>query len=964
MSKNMTRKGLAIGAAATLTMSLFSTVPANAAGLLVDGYVSLAPNSTGTSYATLSSEAFDLKSNVVGSLAGTNDKNLKFLIEDPDELIAIDVDSDGTLNAPATEAAGVAFDGATSSKTGSILTFGTGAGNGIGGLEVGDAIHVTTAATAGVPVGYYTVLTVAADAFTFDTGSAVALDHTTDPVYKIGDADDLDSRELLAAVGEADADTHFGTASIPAVTGETDGRNADGSFVVDTETNSNANDRVLRLVNTDATETTTVKVTAWVDDNDDNDIDSTEYVSPTRSVTFYKTSDLTVTTTLVTPVIGDATISGTISITPALNGAQIRTTSTAGVWVRNTLQSGTNNNGANTVTWNTTTLVWDVVLTDDNQVEVGTFTAKAEIADAATGNTASVLVSTREAADTQLLSVADADQTGFKNKDAGTASTANVRKGKSATLVITAYDGDQDTAGTAVVAGKTVNVVLSGATTTTDWTINSVKVLDNAASGTKQYVTDANGQITLEISSTSGANADAITVEARPEGLTGAAAAKATLTWATASYDIVDLHAPANGAARNVVEGGSVSFDLAATDQFGQLMSGDYRLQMTKSGRSDGTDTISFGSGRVTYSVSDAELGAGSTITVATQLQELNTSGVWVNSTDATDFADVTVTAIAAPTTSVVPSVTYSAGTTFDLVTKQIVATDAELGVASQVTLETNTASLSLGAGTGLAVGDIVTVSGAGLWFSYNDGGTIKSTEQNSLTFVLDNAADTVRVHSNTYVKNAVVTMSANGRSGTAKVTSAVAGADSGVKVNWVVPTTTKPGTTFTVKGTLVDAFGNAVNATAGDVKLKYSGPGFVSGSLPTDTDATGGFSFSVLLGSADTGEITVTFEYDIAADGDLLDLGDFSNSVKINEAAAAADTKVNAGSFKGYVAVYAKGYEGKRLSAKVGADWVVVPALASNFVRVVEYTGAGYTIAVRIYIDRVLVDTITVTTK
>ena len=51
-------------------------------------------------------------------------------------------------------------------------------------------------------------------------------------------------------------------------------------------------------------------------------------------------------------------------------------------------------------------------------------------------------------------------------------------------------------------------------------------------------------------------------------------------------------------------------------------------------------------------------------------------------------------------------------------------------------------------------------------------------------------------------------------------------------------------------------------------------------------------------------------------------------------------------------------------MSAKVGNDWVVVPVLASNFVRVVEFTGAGYTIAVRIYIDRVLVDTITVTTK
>jgi len=80
--------------------------------------------------------------------------------------------------------------------------------------------------------------------------------------------------------------------------------------------------------------------------------------------------------------------------------------------------------------------------------------------------------------------------------------------------------------------------------------------------------------------------------------------------------------------------------------------------------------------------------------------------------------------------------------------------------------------------------------------------------------------------------------------------------------------------------------------------------------------------------------------------------------------AAAAADAKVNAGSFKGYVALYAKGYAGQRMSAKVGKDWVVVPVLASNFERVVEFTGAGYTISVPIYINRVLVDTITVTTK
>ncbi|MBT5431580.1 MAG: fibronectin type III domain-containing protein [Micrococcales bacterium] len=95
-----------------------------------------------------------------------------------------------------------------------------------------------------------------------------------------------------------------------------------------------------------------------------------------------------------------------------------------------------------------------------------------------------------------------------------------------------------------------------------------------------------------------------------------------------------------------------------------------------------------------------------------------------------------------------------------------------------------------------------------------------------------------------------------------------------------------------------------------------------------------------------------------------------FSNFVVVaeKEAAVVAPTpssqKVNAGSFKGYVAVYAKGYEGQRLSAKIGKDWVIVPALKSRFERITDFTGKGYQIRVRIYIDRVLEATINLTTK
>ncbi|MDA8737409.1 hypothetical protein N9M34_03565, partial [Aquiluna sp.] len=177
-------------------------------------------------------------------------------------------------------------------------------------------------------------------------------------------------------------------------------------------------------------------------------------------------------------------------------------------------------------------------------------------------------------------------------------------------------------------------------------------------------------------------------------------------------------------------------------------------------------------------------------------------------------------------------------------------------------------------------------------------------------------------------------------------------------------------GRTKVVTGQVLDANGNGVySAGTASLTVTYTGTaGIPVGSMPTTTDADGKFVISILTAAADSGNFTLTAVY--AKDGATsiasrkvttvhqITVGEVASSVP------SSTQKVNAGSFKGYVAVYAKGYEGQRMSAKVGNDWVVVPALASNFVRVVEYTGAGYTIAVRIYIDRVLVDTITVTTK
>lgn len=82
-------------------------------------------------------------------------------------------------------------------------------------------------------------------------------------------------------------------------------------------------------------------------------------------------------------------------------------------------------------------------------------------------------------------------------------------------------------------------------------------------------------------------------------------------------------------------------------------------------------------------------------------------------------------------------------------------------------------------------------------------------------------------------------------------------------------------------------------------------------------------------------------------------------NVIPIKTTKIDSTNKVNAGSFKGYVAFYALGYEEQRLSAKIGNDRVIVDPIvnnqSANLARVTDFTGAGVGIQVRIYIDRLL---------
>jgi len=261
--------------------------------------------------------------------------------------------------------------------------------------------------------------------------------------------------------------------------------------------------------------------------------------------------------------------------------------------------------------------------------------------------------------------------------------------------------------------------------------------------------------------------------------------------------------------------------------------------------------------------------------------------------------------------------------------------------------------------------GSAVVVSGDGLVFRQSS--TVTATSSDTITVRGDGSLNYTFDVASLLEGSFTMTLTTGGTSTTSLLVVDAAAHDAGATIEFDT-TEIAAGRTKIVTGTVKDANGNPVaTGDTASILVTYAGTaGIPVGSMPTSTDADGNFKVSILTSAADNGSMTLTAVY--SKDGASTPTAQKITKVQTITVgagtAASSDQKVNAGSFKGYVAVYAKGYEGQRLSAKIGNDWVVVDSLASDFERVVDFTGAGYTIAVRIYIDRVLVDTITVTTK
>jgi len=532
-------------------------------------------------------------------------------------------------------------------------------------------------------------------------------------------------------------------------------------------------------------------------------------------------------------------------------------------------------------------------------------------------------------------------------QQSGIHGTYRARPNTSYTVAVTAYtsSGAINASNSSSVAA-TVTLALSGTSLTVDGAAPKTIAINGGAPttsyGTVSVTVPAGGSGTVTVLTYGFAANDYVTFSASVGNVSTTSTVVAEAIAYTVANDNDTVLTPS---------GTSVTLGWTVKDQWSQLSSlTSQRLKLTKGGTGfNYAETISY----VTVVG-----GVASAAYLPTPVTVTGSATVRADLQVYSDALRAYVDGSSNTTVNLIVSDVANAFSTSTAIAKSYSAT---------ISYFPNTTSYTAVSGGVANGGSLVVVSSPGLVFKTAAAATTYSDSIN-----LRASAAGLYSFSVTALKAGTYTMTLT--NGSAVTTSllvvATASQDAGRSIGFDT-TNIVPGKTRIVTGTVYDANGNPV-ATTGDatITVTFAGTaGIPVGSMPTETDVNGNFQVSVLTSAQDSGTFTITAVYN--KDGASTATADKVTKVQTITVGAeetsstpSADQKVNAGSFKGYVAIYAKGYEGQRLSAKVGNDWVVVASLASNFVRVVEYTGAGYTIAVRIYIDRVLVDTITVTTK
>ena len=820
-------------------------------------------------------------------------------------------------------------------------------------------------------------LTIVASA-AFAAADANALTETAGKITELTDGDELDAAAevLVATFGLAAASGLAATKTTGAA-----GRNTDGSYILDTTDTDDASvDHTLRLV---ATAAGSVSVQSWIDSDNDNVIDSNEYASDIRTVTFVDYDDVSFTTALTAVVLADTTINATVSLANDINMAQIPDgTVTVDFKKNGTTVSG---QGAVVANYDSTLLVLDSTTSTQSALSAGTFSATATWVPAATvvgvityGSTAAAL--------TDVSSVSTPVSAG-----SATVAGSSVKTGTT-TVPITSevkywstYHASSPVqslvpAGVPVTVTVTKSVLAAGSTVSAGG-----KTL--ASTGTSisfNTTTAALGVVAFDLTAT-GTKATSVTVVVKAQdentatdtgnnaaGTTAGykASSALTLTWGDATVaDVTDTTVSGYKASAGVgqmAKGGSYTLNYDVRDNFGaaSAVAGTYRMYLSTTVNAGGattwTATVPVSGGKASYTFADNTVSATGNITVAAKLQKLNAGG--------TAYADVT-----SMTESTVIHIGTAAATAVTATAKATGALTIEPKnfITGDLRLDANTQSHLYTAGNGWEVTGLVTSStGAPV------PGAVVTISAAGLAFVAPTSADGTFTDGLAAVGSITVNADATGAysvdawshiSGSHTFTVTTGAASTTTSQTWAYPATFVSTSTITItmpssanpasvlKGSvaLADKWGNAVK-DAQAISFVQTGPGYIV-TTPTAVSATTGKAeFVLLTGSNDTGTVTITVTHALGTASDATDDIVATASATIGEVASAE--KVNAGSFLGYVAVYAKGHNGSTISWKIAGKWFKTTITSDYQVFQRKTVAVGMDVNVDIYIDSVKV--------
>ena len=671
---------------------------------------------------------------------------------------------------------------------------------------------------------------------------------------------------------------------------------------------------------TSVSATADVTVTAFIDANNNNTLDSGEFATA-RTVSFKKYADVAAVVTMTQPAEGDTSVKTQAAFTD-INMDQVASGQTTVV----TSFGGTASGSASVVAASASQAV-------DALAGAVTVSSVVKFRGEQVGAASATLTVTAKAVKSVTASAVVGD-------NAINASAGNVTARVDSAFVVkaTALNGTTSTAsgvaGVAVTVEVTTNATL---TSTQSITLNGTVYTDSAKLPTALAVTaDAAGVASVNVATAGIAAGQTVTFAFKSQNTV---ANNLVATLAAAAYT-----AKSTGVNnfRTVATSSAFVIDYTVADQWKVALPAGYRLVVAYDGTTKYVP-VSAGAAQVSFT----STASATTLDVTNpDLEKQNTTTLNWSTVSAT-----TASAVAVKSTTVAAK--FNTAPTHSATASVSRVVSASPGLNNLVTLS----------GTVNHAGDAVTITGAGVKFS-SDGdavsvGTITVNADGDGHFTVSAYVHTAGTANLTYAVGAATATTS------LKVDAAAANEGKEISIVVVSGDTAAAGSTVRAKAVVKDEYGNPVAATATQLfGVTVAGPGFV-GTLPTTTGANGeSAEFSILLGSGDTaGTVTITATYD--ADGATTTIAPITvvKAVTIGAVAAAGDQKLTVGSFKGFVAIYTKNYTGSKLSAKVAGKWLTVNNL-SSFTRTVRLTGAGYTIKVDLYIDGKFVRSETVVTK